>query len=192
MSSSSRNDPRQKIVFLDRDGVINRDSPAYIKKPSEFVFLPGSLSALVRLSREGFSLFVVTNQSVINRQMVTLDTLGRIHAKMTTAVEKAGGVIRDIFFCPHRPEEGCRCRKPGIGLIEAAEKKYRFRAGTAAMVGDSARDVECAARAGCRCKILVGTGNIETARRQLAGRGVAPDRITADLAEAADWLIDHF
>ncbi|MGA9478920.1 MAG: HAD-IIIA family hydrolase, partial [Desulfobacterales bacterium] len=99
-----------KVVFLDRDGVINRDSPAYIKSWAEFDFLPGSLLALRRLTVAGFTLIILSNQSAVNRGMLSLETLLDMHRRLQADVAAAGGCITDIFFCPHRPEEGCACR----------------------------------------------------------------------------------
>ena len=97
----------RKIVFLDRDGVINRDSRNYIKSWSEFKFLPGSIQALKELTLNGFTSIIISNQSVINRNMVSTDTLESMHAMLRQTVQSHGGEIKDIFFCPHRPEDAC-------------------------------------------------------------------------------------
>jgi len=180
---------KQKVVFLDRDGVINRDSPDYIKSWSEFEFLPGSLEALKQLTLNGFTIIVVTNQSMIHRKMVSLKTLDTIHARMKEAVQSNGGEIKDIFFCPHIPEEGCDCRKPNPGLIYKAKKKYGIDLETSIMVGDSAKDIQCARNAGCGCAILVQTGNGVTAETLLKERRIRPDFVARDLLSAVNWII---
>lgn len=177
------------MVFLDRDGVINRDSPDYIKSWSEFEFLPGSLEALKQLTLNGFTIIIITNQSVIHRKMVSRKTLDYIHAKMKAAVQSNGGEIKDIFFCPHIPKDQCDCRKPNPGLIYAAKRRYRIDLETSTMVGDSAKDIECARNAGCGSAILVKTGNGVVAEEMLEERMICPDFVARDLLEAVNWII---
>ena len=107
----------RNVIFLDRDGVINRDSPDYIKSWEAFEFIPGSLEALATLTGAGYHLMVVTNQSIIGRGMVSPVVLEEIFRRMRRAVEAAGGKIHDIFFCPHHPDDHCDCRKPEPGMI---------------------------------------------------------------------------
>lgn len=175
-------------VFLDRDGVINSDSPDYIKKPSEFHFLPHSAEAVALLCKNGFDVIVVTNQSVIGRGMVKPSDLESIFTKMNQGIENAGGKIKDIFFCPHRPDQGCTCRKPGIGLILQAVEKYGIDTAHSCMIGDSVKDIECAKNAGCGFSVLVKTGNGEKAAKILKDRGFEPDFTCADLMAAAEWV----
>jgi D-glycero-D-manno-heptose 1,7-bisphosphate phosphatase len=179
----------RKVVFLDRDGVINRDSPDYIKSWSEFHFLPGSLEALRRLTRHGYLLIVVTNQSVINRRWVSTETLEDIHDRMRSAIRLHGGEIVDVLYCPHRPDEGCECRKPAPGLIFRAQAAHGIDLQTAGLIGDSAKDIECARKAGCGYSILVQTGNSRAAIEALRQKGLKPDYEAADLSAAADWII---
>jgi len=170
----------RKVVFLDRDGVINRDSPDYIKSWSEFEFLPGSLEAIELLTSNGFANIIITNQSVINRKMVSEKVLNYIHTMMKATVKSRSGKIKDIFFCPHMPEDRCGCRKP---------KKYRIDLATSVMVGDSAKDIECAQNAGCGHAVLVKTGNGAEAEKILKEKGVCPDLVARDLLEAVGWII---
>jgi D-glycero-D-manno-heptose 1,7-bisphosphate phosphatase len=179
----------EKVVFLDRDGVINRDSPAYIKSWDEFEFLPGSLEAMALLTRSGFTIIVITNQSAIGRGMVAPETLSHTHRKMSETVSAHGGHIRDIFFCPHHPENGCGCRKPAPGLILKARDTYDIDLSDAVMVGDSAKDIECARNAGCGTNVLVQTGNGLSAVATLAEKGIHPDFQAADLLDAAHWIL---
>ena len=179
----------KKVVFLDRDGTINQDSADYIKGWSEFVFLPRSIQALHDLTAAGFIIIVITNQSAILRKLISPQQLENIHAKMKAAVESQGGKICDIFFCPHLPDDGCDCRKPAPGLIYQAQQKHDIDLSTAVMIGDSARDIECAHTAGCGRSILVKTGNIREAQQILAEKELHPDYVAQDLYDAARWLI---
>ena len=179
----------KKVVFLDRDGVINRDSPDYIKSWAEFEFLPGSLEAIKQLTLNGFDAIVITNQSVINRKMAAIDDLDYIHNMIKNTVKSRGGEIKDIFFCPHTPEDGCDCRKPNPGLIYKAQRIHRIDIATTAMVGDSAKDIECARNAGCRHAVLVKTGNGIIAEKVLAEKNIYPDHVARNLFGAANWII---
>ncbi len=180
-----------KVVFLDRDGVINRDSPDYIKSWEEFEFLPGSLPALKKLTAKGYHLIVITNQSAVHRGMMSLEDLERIHVRMQAAAAAAGGHIKAVFFCPHAPDEDCSCRKPRPGLIHQAQLRYHLDPGSACLVGDSAKDIECAQNAGCGRAILVRTGNGIEAQAILARKNISPDHVADDLNAAADWIIAH-
>jgi D-glycero-D-manno-heptose 1,7-bisphosphate phosphatase len=182
----------KKVVFLDRDGVINRDSPDYIKCWSEFEFLPGSLPALRHLTVNGFTTIVITNQSAVNRNMISIQDLETINTRMRSAVKSGGGEIKDLFFCPHTPEDGCDCRKPEPGLIFQAQDRYDIDIASAVMVGDSAKDIECARNAGCGLAVLVQTGNGIQAEKILAEKKILPDHIAKDLYEAALWIVDEY
>jgi len=176
-------------VFLDRDGVINHDSADYITRLEQFEFYPGSIDALRRLTAAGFPLIVVTNQSAVGRGWIPAAELERIHAHLRASVAGAGGRILDIFVCPHRPSDGCACRKPLPGLLHAADAAHGIDFRSAVMIGDSIRDIECARRAGVGTTILVRTGNGEQAARELAAGENRADITVDDLPRAADWLI---
>lgn len=180
-----------QAIFLDRDGVINRDSPDYIKSWAEFEFLPGSLEALRLLTEKGFRLILITNQSIVNRGMVPAKVLGDIHDHLRQTVAKAGGRIEDIFFCPHRPDEGCACRKPKTGLIEQAVQRYHLDPADAVMIGDNAKDILCGRNAGCRATMLVQTGNGLSARQELANQDIAPDYVVPDLLHGARLILSQ-
>ncbi|WP_300675240.1 HAD-IIIA family hydrolase [Desulfoluna sp.] len=107
-------------LFIDRDGVINQDSPDYIKTAEAFHFLPRSPEAFALMKAHRLSGMVITNQSIIGRGWVTEETLTAIFKKMVTGIEEAGGHVDDIFFCPHTPDDDCACRKPKPGLIMEA------------------------------------------------------------------------
>ncbi|MDI6687627.1 MAG: D-glycero-beta-D-manno-heptose 1,7-bisphosphate 7-phosphatase [Desulfobacterales bacterium] len=182
----------QRVVFLDRDGVINRDSPDYIKSWEEFEFLPGSIEAIRLLNSNGFATIIITNQSAINRNMVSRQGLEHIHTLMKKEIKSGGGDIKDIFFCPHIPEDGCDCRKPEPGLILQAQKKYQIDLTTSTMVGDSAKDIECARRAGCGSSVLVKSENFLNAEGLLSEKKISPDYTALDLYDAAIWISSYF
>ena len=147
----------ERIVILDRDGVINEDSDDYIKSPEEWEPIPGSLEAIELLTRRGYRIFVITNQSGIARGYFDVSVLDAIHQKMLTLVEARGGKIEAIFHCPHGPEDFCDCRKPKPGLFEALKEQYGLNLIGVPAIGDSFRDLE-AARAAGATPLLVETG----------------------------------
>jgi D-glycero-D-manno-heptose 1,7-bisphosphate phosphatase len=177
-------------VFLDRDGVINNDSEDYIKSWPEFKFIPGSIEAIRLLTVNGLNPIIITNQSLINRNMISINALNRIHDMMKKKIENKGGRIKDIFFCPHSPEDNCECRKPKPGLIHQAESKYNLRLESAVMIGDSAKDIECAKNAGCN-SVLVKTGNGKNAMAELKNKHLHPGHIANNLYEAVLWLLSR-
>lgn len=181
----------RNVIFLDRDGVINRDSPDYIKSWSEFEFLPGSLEALRLLTVRGYRLILITNQSIINRGMVPLDVLTDMHQRLRQAVARDGGRIEDILFCPHRPDENCGCRKPEPGLIRQAVQRYDIDPADTIMIGDNAKDILCGRNAGCGATMLVHTGNGHTAEKVLADQKIKPDFVVADLLHGARVILSR-
>ena len=177
-------------VFLDRDGVINNDSEDYIKSWPEFKFIPGSIEAIRLLTVNGLNPIVITNQSLINRNMISIKELNYIHDMMKKEVEHKGGRIKDIFFCPHIPKDNCGCRKPKPGLIHQAKSKYNLKLESAVMIGDSAKDIECAKNAGCK-GVLVKTGNGKNAMPDLKDKHIHPDHIANNLFDAVLWLLSR-
>ena len=141
-------------MILDRDGVINRDSPNYVKSPDEWQPYPGSLEAISRLHRNHYRVIVATNQSGISRNLLDLSMLHRIHQKMIAMVNDKGGQIDAVFFCPHRPEDLCSCRKPQPGLLLEASSRLGVSLAGVPFVGDKASDL-AAARAVNALPILI-------------------------------------
>jgi D-glycero-D-manno-heptose 1,7-bisphosphate phosphatase len=155
------------LVILDRDGVINHDSTEHIKSPEEWEPIAGSLEAIARLNRAGRRVVVATNQSGLGRGLFDIEALNRIHGKMLQQLAEVGGSVEAIFFCPHRPNDKCRCRKPRPGLLlEIAERLHTGLEGVP-VVGDSHRDIEAARAVGAR-PVLVRTGDGQRALRKLA------------------------
>ena len=167
-----------KLILLDRDGVINRDSDAFVKSVAEFLPLPGAIEAIGALCAAGFRVAVCTNQSGVGRGLLTETELGRIHEKLITLVESAGGRIESIRYCPHLPDAGCDCRKPSPGMVLDLLDELSFAAADAVVVGDSLRDLQSGRSAGCRV-VLVRTGN---------GREVEADAADAGFLEVYDDL----
>lgn len=175
-----------RLVVLDRDGVINRESADFIRRPEEWIPLPGSIEAIADLTRGGFTVVVASNQSGVGRGLFPAATLAAIHDRMNRTVEAAGGHLDGIYFCPHRPEEGCACRKPRPGLLRQIEAHYGITLEGKPVIGDSYRDLEAAWSVGGRA-ILVRTGNgPETESRLPAGAAV---EVFADLSAVASALM---
>ena len=171
-----------KLVILDRDGVINYDSAAYIKSPEEWKAIPGSVEAIARLTQAGFHIVVATNQSGIGRGLFGMATLNAIHEKMHRAVGHAGGRIDAVFYCPHAAQAGCDCRKPKPGLLEEIARRFNANLRDVPCIGDAARDLEAASDVGAQ-PILVLTGKGKKTRA--AGDLPPGTRVFADLSEAA-------
>lgn len=146
------------LIILDRDGVINLDSPDFIKSPEEWLPIQGSLEAIGRLSQAGHTIAVATNQSGIGRGLYSTATLAAIHAKMLASVQQYGGQIELVCFCLHHPDAGCACRKPRPGLFVQIGQLLQMEVSQAIAVGDSPRDIEAARQVGCTL-IGVRTGN---------------------------------
>lgn len=145
------------LVVLDRDGVINEDSDAYIRSLADWCPIPGSIAAIAALAQAGFTVAVATNQSGLSRGYLSLENLETIHNTLCQQVEEAGGQIAGIFYCPHLPEEGCNCRKPATGLLLAIEAEVGESPRGAFFIGDSLKDLQAATAYGCR-PVLVKTG----------------------------------
>ncbi len=156
-----------KIVLLDRDGIINYDSPYYIKSVDEFIFIPGSVDAIVKLTEAGYRIGVATNQSGVSRGLYDEQTLAAIHHKMLTQVRAVGGNIDAIEYCPHRPEEGCLYRKPNPGMLHALARRMECSLTNVPFVGDKLSDVEAAKAAGAKPVIVVSSGTDQTSLQLL-------------------------
>jgi len=147
----------RSTVILDRDGVLNRDRDDFVCSLADWSPIPGSLEAVARLSRAGFRVVVVTNQSGLARGLISQSDLDAIHARLRAQVEALGGAIDGLLFCPHSPDEGCACRKPLTGLVEKAARTLGFEPREALVVGDRRSDAELGLALGARA-VLVETG----------------------------------
>lgn len=174
-----------KLVVLDRDGVINADSDQYIKSPEEWKPIAGSLEAIARFTQAGFHVVVATNQSGIGRGLFDMATLNAMHDKMHKAVNKLGGRIDAVFFCPHANDAGCACRKPRPGMLLEIAERFDVALEGVPVIGDSLRDLQAASSAGAR-PVLVLTG--KGALTLKAGGLPEGTEIHQDLAAAAAAL----
>jgi D-glycero-D-manno-heptose 1,7-bisphosphate phosphatase len=176
---------RARLVVLDRDGVINEDSGEFIKSVAEWRPIPGSLEAIAALTRAGYRVAVVTNQSGVGRGLFSEETLGLIHAQMNAAVRDAGGRLAGVYYCPHHPDAGCDCRKPKTALLRRLERDLGVSLEGVPFVGDRISDVGAADAVGARA-ILVRTGTGEATARALGARSI---EVFDDLAAAARAIL---
>ena len=175
-----------KLIVLDRDGVINYDSDDYIKTVDEWIPLPGSMEAIGKLTQAGYKIAVATNQSGISRGYFSVETLNKMHDKMIKLTAEYGGKFDFIAYCPHGPNDECDCRKPLPGLIHQIESALNVSAKDCYMVGDSLRDLEAGVAAGM-IPVLVKTGKGE--RTIEKGFKLENVMIKQDLLELVENLI---
>jgi len=175
-----------KLIILDRDGVINRDSDAFIKSPAEWIPIPGSMEAIARLNRAGFRVVVASNQSGVARGLFNMPTLNAIHQKLHTAAQLAGADIDAIFFCPHSADDNCDCRKPKPGMFHQIAKRFNVSLKGVPNVGDSLRDLQAGFVVGC-LPFLVLTGKGTKTRDK---GGLPPGaKVFPDLAAVVNHLL---
>ena len=177
-----------KLIILDRDGVINQDSDEFIKSPDEWIPIPGSLEAIARLTKAGYSVVVATNQSGLGRKLFDITTLNAIHQKMQASVKALGGAIPAVMFCPHLPTYDCDCRKPKAGMFLTIGKRFEVNLAGVPTVGDSLRDLQAGFLAGCK-PFLVLTGK---GKQTIEKGGLPPDTVVFDdLAAVVTHLLEN-
>ncbi|MBV4453576.1 MULTISPECIES: D-glycero-beta-D-manno-heptose 1,7-bisphosphate 7-phosphatase [Pseudomonas] len=176
-----------KLLILDRDGVINYDSDAYIKSMAEWIPLPGSIEAIAQLSKAGWTVAIATNQSGIARGYYDIATLDAMHARMRTLVAEQGGEVGLVVYCPHGPDDGCDCRKPKPGMLKIIAEHYKVPLAGIWFVGDSLGDLEAAKAVDCQ-PVLVKTGKGEKTQVKNLPVGTL---IFDDLAAVAAELINN-
>lgn len=178
-----------RAIFLDRDGVICENRADHVKNWLEFKFLPGAKESLAALSHLGLPIVVVTNQAAIGRGLLTNKTLEDIHQRMVAEIAVYGGRIDRIFYCPHRPEDKCDCRKPKPGLLIQAAEALDLDLKNSYLIGDTATDIQAGLEVGCH-NILVLTGR---GREQLVSALHSSSRhfltVSRSLMEAADYIL---
>lgn len=177
---------RKRLVILDRDGVINRDSKSFVKSADEWIPLPGSIAAIAQLSKSGFTVAVASNQSGLARGLFDRRALTAMHRKLRRLVAAEGGQIARIVVCPHGPDQGCNCRKPMPGLLKRLASYFDTRLDGIPVVGDSLRDLQAANAVGAR-PILVRTGNGRVTAGSLP-QELRDVEVFDDLARAAEAL----
>jgi D-glycero-D-manno-heptose 1,7-bisphosphate phosphatase len=177
-----------RAVFLDRDGVINEDSPDYITSPDQIHILPGVQEAISKLNKAGFLVIVASNQSGIGRGYMSEATFHLINDKIREELSVYGAKIDAFYFCPHTPSQNCSCRKPKSGLLLRASREYGINLDESYMVGDKHSDIACGESAGC-ATILVLSG--QTRGYDRLSFSVMPDYICLNLNAASDWIIER-
>jgi len=171
-----------RTVFLDRDGTIAPDA-SYCSRPEDFEVFPGAAEAVRLLNEHGFRAVVITNQSGIARGYFDEEALARIHHKMLGELAEHGARIEAVYHCPHHPDDGCRCRKPGTALFERASEELDIDFSGSFMVGDTQADIDAGRAVGCRT-VLVTTGP-----RQGSDVTRPADHTAGSLLEAARWIV---
>ena len=178
---------RTKVVFLDRDGVINREREGRtIDSWGEFRFVPGSLKALRLLKENKYRVIVVSNQAGVAKGLYSMKDLQAMTKRIKRTVQKHGGRLDAVYYCPHLPEDRCSCRKPKTGLFRKAKRKFKIQFPATTMIGDSVRDILAAKTLGCQT-ILVLSGRETLSRRRLWK--VQPDTVKKNLLDAVRWML---
>ena len=178
--------PFHPAIFLDRDGVINANRPDYVKSWAEFAFLPGSLTALVELGHLGWPVVVISNQSAIGRGLLSADSAAAINDCLLAEVRATGGRIDGVYVCPHRPDEGCACRKPQPGLLLQAAEELGLDLARSYLIGDAESDILAALRVGAQpLLVLTGRGQAQC-QRMSSLEGMFT--IVEDLHAAVTWI----
>jgi D-glycero-D-manno-heptose 1,7-bisphosphate phosphatase len=181
-----------KLIILDRDGVINEDSDSYVKSVDEWIPLPGSIDAIARLYKAGYSIVIATNQSGIGRGFFDLDDLEAMHAKLTDLLLDKETELAGIFYCPHSPDDHCHCRKPKPGLLDAIARETGLSLSGVPIVGDSLRDLQAGLSHHCK-PILVRTGKgkmTEPLLPEQADTALQQAPVFDDLSQAVDYLLN--
>ena len=178
-------------VFLDRDGTLVVER-GYLANPDDIELIPGVPQALRSLKAAGYVLVVVSNQSGVGRGLFSLSTVYAAMARLRGLLRAEGVELDAVYFCPHRPDAGCACRKPGTRLLEDAASNLGLALRDSAMVGDKLLDVVTAHRAGAR-GVLVRSGYGRDEQQRIDGGELdrAPDWVADDLAAAVSWLLDQ-
>jgi D-glycero-D-manno-heptose 1,7-bisphosphate phosphatase len=179
-----------QAIFLDRDGVINQNRSDYVRSWAEFQFLPGAIAAMGELSRAGLPLFVVTNQAIVNRGMISREDLDEIHRRMVRIVRSSGVAISldAVRYCPHRPDENCYCRKPNPGMLISLAAEHGIDLARSYIVGDALSDIAAGQASGCRTA-LVQTGRGREQFELPDIRRWRPDHYARDLYAAVQWIL---
>jgi D-glycero-D-manno-heptose 1,7-bisphosphate phosphatase len=180
-----------KVVILGRDGTLNEYREDHVKAPEEWMPLPGALEAVARLHHAGWHVVVATNQSGIGRGMIDMASLNAVHSHMLQLLQRVGGRIDAVFFCPHTPEEECDCRKPLPGMMKQIAQRYGVDVHQLPMVGDTARDLQAALAAGCQPHLVCTgrAGALDESQLEKIVAAAPGTQVHKDLAAFADWLL---
>lgn len=141
----------RKVIFLDRDGVVNNERGQHTYRQSDFIFVEGLFQTLTKFLKAGYQLIIITNQSGIAKGLYTHDELKELHDWMISELDKKGVNLLDLFYCPHYDQTGrCICRKPNSSMLERAIAKHDVDTSNSYMIGDSQRDVDAAENVGIK------------------------------------------
>jgi len=165
---------RRRAVYLDRDGTINPDLK-YLKDASRLEVFRGVAEAIRLVRAHGFVVVCVTNQSGIERGYYTVEDVERIHLRVNEILAREGARVDAFYYCPHAPESGCACRKPGTELFERAERELGLARSGSAVLGDRALDVEAGERLGLLTILVAPAADGDTVEKDLAAHRVRPD-----------------
>ncbi len=179
-----------KLIVLDRDGVINQDSDAYIKSEEEWLPIDGSLEAIAQLNHAGYIVVIASNQSGLARGYFDIETLSAMHKKMDSMLEKVGGKIDAVFYCPHGPDDACACRKPKPGMLLEIGQRFNVPLNEVVFIGDSISDIKAASNANAKA-LLVRTGKGVKAEKILKTECHLSDAVPVydDLAAAVTAIL---
>jgi len=186
--SRTQNTWHRGTVFLDRDGTLNED-PGYLNHPDAVRLLPGVGPAVARLNEAGYKTVVVTNQSGIGRGLIVPYALEAIHLRLRQLLAKHGAWLDGIYACTHHPDEGCECRKPAPGLINQARRELGLGTDRSFVIGDKVTDVELARNVGATSVFVLSGDRPEEERAKLVARGLVPDHVARNLADAVEWIL---
>jgi D-glycero-D-manno-heptose 1,7-bisphosphate phosphatase len=179
-----------KYLLIDRDGVINKDpggwTPhSYVTDWSLFHFIPGTLEALRILKEKGIKVIVASNQGGVNKGIYSKQQLDKVNKRMLEEIKNAGGAVEEVFYCIHKDEDNCTCRKPKPGMLEMAAKKYKLNLKEMYFVGDDKKDILAARKAGCKAVLVLSGKN---SRESIKDWEEKPDFIFENLLEAVKNL----
>ena len=179
---------KKKIIFLDRDGVINRfpGMGAYVTSLDAFHFIPGSLRAIQILTAAGFEINIISNQGCVSRGMISETKLSQLTLCMMAQIKKSGGLVQGVFYCVHQMSDGCLCKKPNVTLLRKAIGRRKFLLKEIFFIGDSREDMQAAKNLKCQA-LLVLSGR--TKKKDLGTFEPKPDVVKKNLLEAARWII---
>jgi D-glycero-D-manno-heptose 1,7-bisphosphate phosphatase len=182
----------KKVIFIDRDGVINRDPGGwtqhdYVTSWEDFYFLPGVKEALKILNKKGYDVIIISNQAGISKGYYTNRKLTEITSKMVKEIKDAGGRIRKVYYCVHQNSDRCACRKPKTGMFHRAEEELGVKAAGAYFIGDGRFDIEAGRKASMKT-VLVLSGKTDPVKAKELE--IKPDYIFEDLLEVVNFIVN--
>lgn len=180
-----------KTIFLDRDGVINKNRDNdYVKQWDEFEFLPRAKEAIKALTDANWNIVVISNQAGVGKGIMSAQAVEDINHRMINEIECCGGKVKAVYYCPHKPDENCECRKPKPGMLLRAAQELDIETSDSYLIGDNIADIQAGALVGCTT-ILVETGR---GKEYLGKRNqwtINPDYIASDLFEAVEHILSE-